>query len=191
MTVNYNVPGNKRKQLALTIAKWTGHEVKYLGAPTFAYQVGCFTIDKNGTLTFDSGLGGEVVERLLEHLHNEGFELEDFSNETTSEAYSEEDIEEMLIEQRLEEQEEMGIIIQIPKEHFDEKALQNLSYLLCNLTKYVIQYIVMNIVPSEPIGFLPSKMHNIYYLLEVIVVIIVLVFVRKLLENKRIRSKSL
>lgn len=130
MTVNYNVPGNKRKQLALTIAKWTGHEVKYLGAPTFAYQVGCFTIDKNGTLTFDSGLGGEVVERLLEHLHNEGFELEDFSNETTSEAYSEEDIEEMLIEQRLEEQEEMGIIIQIPKEHFDEKALQNLKDLI-------------------------------------------------------------
>lgn len=131
MTVNYNVPGKKRKELAQVIAKWTGHELKYLGAPTFDYQIGdCFKIDKNGVLSFDSGLGGEVVERLLEHLHNEGFVFEDFINENISEGYSEEDIEEMLIEQRLEEQEEMGIVIQMPKADFDEKALQNLKDLV-------------------------------------------------------------
>lgn len=92
------------------------------------------------------------------------------------------------------------LVAKLFKKYLDDKfngTIKNsliigiISYLLCNLTKYVIQYIVMNIVPSEPIGFLPSKMHNIYYLLEVIVVIIVLAFVRKLLENKRISSKSL
>ena len=130
MTVNYNVPGKKRKELAQVIAKWTGHELKYLGAPSFAYQIECFTIDKEGTLSFDNGLGGEFIQRLLEHLHNEGFELEDISCETPNDSYSPEDVEEMLIEQRLEEQDEMGIVIQMPKAEFDDRAVQNLRDLV-------------------------------------------------------------
>ena len=39
MTIKYNVTGAKRKELVLKIADWLGCEVKYLGAPTFAYEV--------------------------------------------------------------------------------------------------------------------------------------------------------
>ena len=74
MTIKYNVPGKERKRMVLTIAKWLGEEVKYLGAPSFAYEVDYFTIDKDGNLIFDDRADSEVIERLLEHLYDEGFE---------------------------------------------------------------------------------------------------------------------
>ena len=46
MTVNYNVTGTKRKELVQLIANFTGCSAKYQGAPTFAYEVDYFTIDK-------------------------------------------------------------------------------------------------------------------------------------------------
>lgn len=77
MTIQYNVPGSKRKELVKTIAAWLGEDIKYCGAPTFAYEVDYFTIDRNGCLSFDDRADSEVIERLLEHLYDEGFECEE------------------------------------------------------------------------------------------------------------------
>ena len=79
MTIQYNVPGSKRKELVKTIAAWLGEDIKYCGAPTFAYEVDYFTIDRNGCLSFDDRADSEVIERLLEHLYDEGFECEEAS----------------------------------------------------------------------------------------------------------------
>ena len=38
MTIHFNVPGKDRKNLAQTIGTWLSCEVKYAGAPTFAYD---------------------------------------------------------------------------------------------------------------------------------------------------------
>ena len=76
MTIKYNVTGAKRKELVLTIASWLGCEAKYKGAPSFAYEVDYFTIDKEGTLIFDDRADSEVIERLLEMLYDNGFEAE-------------------------------------------------------------------------------------------------------------------
>ena len=76
MTIKYNVPGQKRKELAKTISTWLGREAKYCGAPTFAYEVDYFTIDRYGNLVFDDSADSEVIERLMEHLYDEGFECE-------------------------------------------------------------------------------------------------------------------
>jgi len=76
MTVHYNVPGKARKNLAQTIGIWLEEDVKYAGAPTFAYHIGGFAIDKDGRLTIDDGMDSEVIERLLEHLYDEGFECD-------------------------------------------------------------------------------------------------------------------
>ena len=109
MTVRYNVTGAKRKELVLTIAKWLGCEVKYLGAPSFAYEVDYFTIDKNGALSFDDRADSEVIERLLEMLYDNGFE---------SEALPEAD----------EPQEETtGLCISMPRTLFTDTALANLK----------------------------------------------------------------
>ena len=76
MTVKYNVTGAKRKELAQLISNFTGCDIKYNGAPTFAYEVDYFTIDKSGALSFDDKADSEVIERLLEMLYDNGFESE-------------------------------------------------------------------------------------------------------------------
>ena len=51
MKINYNVTGTQRKSLVAAISQELNAPTKYLGAPTFAYEVGGYHIDKNGTLT--------------------------------------------------------------------------------------------------------------------------------------------
>ena len=113
MTIKFNVPGTKRKQMAQAIADWLGEEVSYLGAPTFAYEVARFTIAKDGSLKCSDLVDREVVERLLQYLYDEGFES-DISAETEENAT----------------EEITGISIQIPMSEFSETSLQNLYNLV-------------------------------------------------------------
>lgn len=88
MTIKYNVAGAKRKELVQLISRFTGCEIKYKGAPTFAYEVDYFTIDKNGAVSFDDRADSEVIERLTEMLYDNGFEAEALP-ETTEQHESE------------------------------------------------------------------------------------------------------
>lgn len=112
MTIKYNVPGGKRKELVKTIAAWLGEEIKYCGAPSFAYEVDYFTIDRNGCLSFDDRADSEVIERLLEHLYDEGFECEEAPEAEAEPKESKPD----------------GIAIQMPM--MDEAAVENLKALV-------------------------------------------------------------
>ena len=106
-TIKFNVPGKKRKELAQSIADWLGEEVMYMGAPSFAYHIDNQIIDRNGTLSLIR-LDDDVIERLLEHLYDEGFESESLpeANEPTA------------------------ITIQIPAADFTEGSLDNLYAVL-------------------------------------------------------------
>jgi len=76
MTITINAQGAERKRLVKTIATWLGEEAHYCGAPTFAYEIDRFTIEKDGSLTFSDLIDSEVVERLLEHIYDEGFDID-------------------------------------------------------------------------------------------------------------------
>lgn len=76
MTIKFEVPGKERKRLVQTLAAWLGSDVKYNGAPSFSYEVERFTVGRDGDLTFDGKADDEVIERLLEHLYDEGFRYE-------------------------------------------------------------------------------------------------------------------
>ena len=115
MTIRYNVTGTKRKELVQLIANFTGCEPKYKGAPTFAYEVDYFTIDKSGALSFDDRADSEVIERLLEMLYDNGFEAE---------ALPETDEPTWVTEQQTDG---AGLIITIP---FENVSVGNLTKLL-------------------------------------------------------------
>ena len=118
MTIKYNVPGNKRKELVKTIATWLGAEIKYCGAPTFAYEVDYFTIDRNGGLSFEDRADSEVIERLLEHLYDEGFECEEApQNEQPAEATEPDD-------------DTYDLNINLPRSLFTDAAIENLQKLV-------------------------------------------------------------
>ena len=63
----FNVTGERRKELAEMLAALKGTKPKYLGAPSFAYAIGEYRIDKPGTLT------GELSPELLAALAEQGF----------------------------------------------------------------------------------------------------------------------
>lgn len=63
----YNVTGVRRKQLVVAVGDFIGAKPEYLRAPTYAFAVGSYNIDKEGTLT------GPENSALIESLKEQGF----------------------------------------------------------------------------------------------------------------------
>ncbi len=110
MKINYNVQGPKRKELVKLIADFTGYEAKYCGAPTFAYKVGGYGVDKNGTVTLAPNTPDEAVERMIQMLYDNGFSGE--------------------FESAQEPEIEAGLTVTIPKETLSDGAIANLERLI-------------------------------------------------------------
>ena len=128
---DFNVKGTKRKRLVEAISDYTGADSKYLGAPTFAYEVDRYTVDKDGTVWFDDRGDSEENESLLETLANEGFVSQD-SNLGCEE---ETEIEEAEIEDADESAPSEGcntiaFTFEMPKKDFTEATLENLHKLV-------------------------------------------------------------
>lgn len=67
MKIFYQLTGSERKALVAAISQNLNTPAEYCGAPTFAYQVGDYHIDKNGTLTGKDSLD------LEDALYQKGF----------------------------------------------------------------------------------------------------------------------
>ena len=65
--IAYSITGDRRKALVEAVANYTGGKALYQNAPTFAYTIGPFTVDKNGTLS------GPIDDTMIRWLANEGF----------------------------------------------------------------------------------------------------------------------
>ena len=65
--VAYNVTGVRRKELVVAVGDLIGAKPEYLRAPTYAFAVGSYNIDKEGTLT------GPENPALIESLKEQGF----------------------------------------------------------------------------------------------------------------------
>lgn len=76
MTIKINAQGQERKRLVACISDWMGIPAKYCGAPTFNYEVDYITVDKTGSLEFDDRADSEAIERLLQHIYDEGFDID-------------------------------------------------------------------------------------------------------------------
>jgi hypothetical protein len=67
MEVAYNVTGDRRKELVTAIGEFIRWEPVYKKAPTYAYAIGNYLVDRNGTLT------GEDNPELITALAAQGF----------------------------------------------------------------------------------------------------------------------
>ena len=105
MEFKFNVTGTQRKELVIAIEEVLHISKKYLGAPTFAYEVGACKIDKVGILT------GEVTKELLDTLLEKGFTFE-----SPEESEPTVDL----------------LVIELPLEGFSETALDNLERLVAS-----------------------------------------------------------
>ena len=110
MMITIHAQGAERKRLVQTIAAWLGEDAHYCGAPTFAYEIDRFTVEKDGSLSFSDLLDSEVVERLLQHIYDEGFDIDQSHTE--------------------DEDEPCGVCVSIPKSQFTDSNLENLKALI-------------------------------------------------------------
>ena len=116
MVINYNVTGAERKRLVTTLSTLTGVKAKYLGMPSMAYEVGDFTIDKNGNLELSDKVNSEEIERVAGHLASEGFIAEEEISATEG--------------RQTADSEEFGLTVSMPRSNFSEGALENLQALV-------------------------------------------------------------
>lgn len=116
MVINYNVTGAERKRLVAALSNLTGVKAKYLGMPSMAYEVGDFTIDKNGNLELSDKVNSEEIERVAGHLASEGFIAEEEISATEG--------------RQTADSEEFGLTVSMPRSNFSEGALENLQALV-------------------------------------------------------------
>lgn len=135
--IKFNVTGAKRKELVSLISNFTDCAAKYKGAPSFAYEVDYFTIDRNGTLLFDDRADSEAIENLLGHLQAEGFAAE------PSESEAEE------TETTMEENGGARLIIEMPRDTLSDTALQNLTALVTSKAQLIKNALAADSLPIE------------------------------------------
>ena len=116
MVINYNVTGAERKRLVAALSNLMGVKAKYLGMPSMAYEVGDFTIDKNGNLELSDKVNSEEIERVAGHLASEGFIAEEEISATEG--------------RQTADSEEFGLTVSMPRSNFSEGALENLQALV-------------------------------------------------------------
>lgn len=143
MYLYYNVTGDERKRLVKAIATYSQTDAKYLGAPTFAYVVDYFHIDRNGVVSFDDHADSEEIEGLIDALVEQGFvaQVSDRGIPTAESEESEQATEELATEpdsttteptasEAPVDTEETGLTISLPLDGFNPDSLDRLQKLI-------------------------------------------------------------
>lgn len=128
MTIKMNATGAERKRLVQTISDWLGVPAKYCGAPTFNYEVDYFTVDRNGSLSFDDRADSEVIERLLQHLYDEEFDID---------------------QSHTEEDEPCAVCVSMPRSMFTDSNLENLKTIITSKGSLIKKALGVDDLPLE------------------------------------------
>jgi len=91
MERNYNVSGADRKQLVKAIGDALGIRPKYMGTPSFAFQIGSYEVTKHGVLIFEKD---EQTANVLAAIEAAGFMAEQSEGDVLTDG-SENDAEEI------------------------------------------------------------------------------------------------
>ena len=102
MEFKFNVTGARRKELVMAISEILNTTTEYKGPPTFAYVIGGFTVNKEGTLSTSEINSDGELEQLLYELDRRGLQF-DAPDE---------------------------LVIEMPKEGFTEATIANLERLV-------------------------------------------------------------
>ena len=107
--MNIKLTTDNRKAAAARLAEITGAEARYTRVPRCAYEVGAYTLEKDGTITIEEGADLQPLKMLADEGFIENFEAP--AEESTTES----------------EPEAIGLTVEIP---FDKVNVGNLMKLL-------------------------------------------------------------
>lgn len=105
--MNYNVTGNRRKQLVKKLSQLLDERAVYLGMPSTAFRVGSYEVSKNGEIT-----GGELPNEIKSALARAGFVPVSETEEVVEEPN--------------------GLVFTIPNVELDDKAVGNFENMVAS-----------------------------------------------------------
>ena len=73
MIITFDLSGRTRKELVKAISEITGERAVYKFMPTSAFEIGFFTVTREGKLEFCDRSDTEIVEQVLEGLSERGY----------------------------------------------------------------------------------------------------------------------
>ena len=164
MTINYNVTGTERKRLADYISDFMGTEKKYLGAPTFAYQIGYLTVSKDGAVSFEDRGYNSDIDALMAELEGQGFHTEDViakTDTTEAGANSGEDADQPNEAETGTEPEAtpagdgvtqphgFGLTVTLPAASFTADGLNNLHVLIASKGRLIRKALGIDLLPVQ------------------------------------------
>lgn len=114
MTIFYKA--TDRKPLVQAISEFTGEKAIYLKTPTYAYQIGCFTVTREGNLAFDDMADSGEIEPLIKALAQKGFVAEGIDPQEPDND-----------DEEPQEDEPCGVCISMPRSIFTDNNLENLK----------------------------------------------------------------
>lgn len=137
MEIKYNVMGARRKEMVSIISRITEVRAEYKGAPSFGYQIGDFTVDRNGTLIFDDLTDLKLSKKVIDELENQGFNAE--QNERA-------EILETTETEQVETEEQPSVEFSTPFNQSNTLAIENFIRML-----YSKQYLINKALGTEVI----------------------------------------
>jgi len=152
MTINYNVTGTERKRLADYISGFMGTDKKYLGAPTFAYQIGYITVSKDGAVSFEDRGYNSDIDALMAELEGQGFHTEDTITKADTTQQSEapaDEPEAAPTESGEAEAHGCDLTVSLPSTSLPSEALANLTNLLTAKGRLIRKALGVEALPVE------------------------------------------
>ena len=144
MRIEFHRTGAERKALVTAIGEILEVRPQYKGMPSAAYEIGYFTVTKEGTLEFDDRADSEEVENLLEQLADRGIVA---APAEMAQAWLNARTEELSKASENEPQEaNVGLTVEIP---LDKVSLGNLTKLLEAKGKLVRKALGISELPME------------------------------------------
>lgn len=138
----YNLTGQKRKGLVDAISKILDLPAIYQKAPTFAYKIGEFTINRDGTLSYSSKIHPEYAAVLIGDLQKLGFvvktvtaeedEEETVDTSTSTEIPENQAVAEAAADTNPEEDKPENLTIEIPRNTLSDNAYLNLQKIIAS-----------------------------------------------------------
>ena len=129
---SYNLTGKKRKEFVQAISDILGKPAVYQKAPTFAYAIGLYNVDKNGVLSCTENVSPDELERLINQLKEHGY-ISESSEEISTENVEHESERSPGAENNESNNETVDdntFIVEIPKTGFSEEALERLTKII-------------------------------------------------------------
>ena len=144
MRIEFHRTGAERKALVTAIGEILEVRPQYKGMPSAAYEIGYFTVTKEGTLEFDDRADSGEVENLLEQLADRGIVAAPAEME---QAWLVARAEELSKASETGQQEEnVGLTVEIP---LDRVSLGNLTKLLEAKGKLIRKALGISELPME------------------------------------------